>query len=110
MSLREKAELKPNNTFVASCFTECLLKKSFFSFSFPKIEVTASSSGASIRILVKGERETRVLGDEARGTTGRRKKRREAPARFSVDFLTILSFSCHRHFSDFLSLGSARFW
>ena len=92
MSLREKAELKPENTFLAFCFTECLLKKSFVSFSFPNMEVTASSSGASFRILVKVERETRVLGDEARGTTGRRKKRREAPARFCIDFLTILSF------------------
>ena len=38
----------------------------------------ASFSGTSFRILMKGERETQVTGHEARGTAGRRKKRREA--------------------------------
>ena len=51
-----------------------------FKRSFREISSTpgaAYSSGASFRTLVanKGEHETRVTGDEARGTTGRRKKR-----------------------------------
>ena len=37
-----------------------------------------SFSGRSFRILMKGERETQVTGHEARGTAGRRKKKREA--------------------------------
>ena len=55
--------------------------------------MSASSSGASFRTLVAniGERETRVTGDEARGTTGRSKKRGEAfsfPPSFAGEFLS----------------------
>jgi len=74
----------------------------------------ASSSGASIFAETKreqSEREARVTGDEreARGTTGRRRKASETPARKRVDFLAILSFSWHSHFSAFLSLDSRQF-
>ena len=57
------------------------------------------------------ERKARVTGEEheARGTTGRRRKERETPARKRVDFVAILSFSWHPHFSAFLSLGSGQF-
>lgn len=37
-------------------------------------------SGASFGVLIKGERETRVTGNEARGATGRRKKRFLSPS------------------------------
>ena len=75
---------------------------------------SASSSGASIFAETKreqSEREARVTGDEreARGTTGRRRKASETPARKRVDFLAILSFSWHSHFSAFLSLESRQF-
>ena len=46
---------------------------------------------------------------EARGTTGRRRKESETPARKRVDFVAILSFSWHLIFSAFLSLGSGQF-
>ena len=78
------------------------------------IPAAASSSGASIFAETKreqSEREARVTGDEreARGTTGRRRKASETPARKRVDFLAILSFSWHSHFSAFLSLESRQF-
>ena len=67
--------------------------------------MTASSSGASIFAETKREQSER----EARGTTGRRRKASETPARKRVDFLAILSFSWHSHFSAFLSLESRQF-
>ena len=57
----------------------------------------------------RGERETRVTGDEPQGTMGRVKTAGEAPARSCVVILAKQSFSGHGPIWVFLSLGSDQF-
>ena len=63
MSLREKAELKPKNTFLASCFTECLLKKSFVSFFVSKFgsDLLHDLKVRTMDFLNKGKWNSRVF-------------------------------------------------
>ena len=57
----------------------------------------------------RGERETRVTGDEPQGTMGRVQKAGEAPVRCCVVFIAEKSFSWHGPMFGLLSLGSDQF-
>ena len=51
----------------------------------------------------------RETGNEHARDHGKEKEERQNVCKNSVDFVAILSFSCHGTFPEFLSLGSDRF-
>ena len=57
----------------------------------------------------RGERETRVTGDEPQGTMGRVQTAGEAPVRSYVVFLAKKAFFWHGPIFGLLSLGSDQF-
>ena len=57
----------------------------------------------------RGERETRVTGDEPQGTMDRVQTADEAPVRSYVVFLAKKAFSWHGPIFGLLSLGSDQF-
>ena len=61
------------------------------------------------RLRRRGERETRVTGDEPHGTMGRVQTAGEAPVRSYVVFLAKKAFFWHGPIFGLLSLGSDQF-